>query len=164
MKFQQNESKKELIFDIKAPNGFSGTTSSNDQFIYELDNISHNITPVDNKFIENVNLGYTNLSEMFRYCSNLTTLNLSNFDTHQVTNMSGMFSYCSILTTLNLSNFDTNQVTDMNGMFSNCSNLTTLDLSNFDTHQVTYMNSMFSNCSNLTTLNLSTLILIKLLI
>ena len=42
------------------------------------------------------------MSEMFRYCSNLTNLNLSSFDTKNVTNMSGMFSHCSNLTNLML--------------------------------------------------------------
>ena len=55
-----------------------------------------------------------------------------------------MFYYMSNLTTLNLSNFDTSKVTDMNHMFSGMYNLTTLDLSNFDTSQVWSMEDMFS--------------------
>ena len=42
---------------------------------------------------------------MFCECSDLTNLNLSNFNTQNVINMSGMFSYCSSLTNLNLLNF-----------------------------------------------------------
>ena len=37
--------------------------------------------------------------------------------------MSGMFSGCSSLKELNLSNFNTNNVTKMDGMFYNCSSL-----------------------------------------
>ena len=34
---------------------------------------------------------------MFYDCKSLTNLNLSNFNTQNVTNMSGMFSYCKSL-------------------------------------------------------------------
>ena len=43
---------------------------------------------------------------MFYYCSSLILLNLSNFDTSQVTDMEDMFSHCSSLISLNLSNFN----------------------------------------------------------
>ena len=97
----------------------------------------------------------TNMSQMFARMSNLTTLDLSNFDTSKVTNMSYMFGNMYNLTTINLSSFDTSQVTDMSGMFFEISNLTTLDLSSFDTSQVTNMSSMFSGMRDLATLNLS---------
>ena len=35
--------------------------------------------------------------EMFRGCISLTNINLSNFNTQNVTNMSGMFDGCSSL-------------------------------------------------------------------
>ena len=84
------------------------------------------------------------MSYMFYGMANLTTLDLSNFDTSQVTNMEYMFSRMSNLTTLNFSNFDTSKVKNMSYMFYGMANLTTLDLSNFDTSQVTNMNYMFS--------------------
>ena len=55
-----------------------------------------------------------------------------------------MFSYCSSLTSLNLSNFNTNIVTNMEHMFSHCSSLTSLNISNFNTHNVTNMKEMFN--------------------
>ena len=51
--------------------------------------------------------------------------------------MSDMFKYCSSLTNIDLSSFNTQNVTDMNGMFSNCSSLINIDLSNFNTQNVT---------------------------
>ena len=92
---------------------------------------------------------------MFYNMPNLTSLDLSNFDTSKVTNMGDMFYGMSNLTSLNLSNFDTSKVTNMGWMFYRVSNLTSLDLSNFDTSKVTYMNQMFYGMSNLTSLNLS---------
>ena len=82
-------------------------------------------------------------------------IDLSNFDTSQVTNMRGMFSGMRNLTTLDLSNFDTSKVTDMSFMFGSMSNLTTLDLSNFNTSKATNMSEMFLGMANLTSLNLS---------
>ena len=97
----------------------------------------------------------TNMSGMFRDCSALTTLNVSNFDTKNVTSMSEMFYGCYALTTLDVSHFDTKNVTDMSGMFSYCRALRTLDVSNFDTKNVTDMSMMFNNCEALTTLDVS---------
>ena len=68
-----------------------------------------------------------NTTLMFRGCSSLTNINLSNFNTNNVTNMGCMFYGCSSLTNINLSNFNTNNVTDMSAMFLNCSSLTSLN-------------------------------------
>ena len=57
--------------------------------------------------------------------------------------MVGMFYKCVSLTTLDLSNFNTINVTSMNYMFSECSSLTILNLSNFNTDYVNSMNEMF---------------------
>ena len=55
---------------------------------------------------------------MFYKCNKLLSIDLSNFNTNNVTNMSDMFRNCSSLTSLNLSNFNTNNVTNMSFMFS----------------------------------------------
>ena len=99
--------------------------------------------------------GITDMNAMFRNCSSLTSLDLSNFDTSSVKRMVQMFMNCSSLTSLDLSNFDTSLVTTMSAMFRNCSSLTSLDFSNFDTSAVTDMAAMFCKCSSLTSLDLS---------
>ena len=95
------------------------------------------------------------MSSMFAYCSGLTSLDLTGFDTSAVTSMDSMFAYCSGLTSLDLSGFNTSAVTNMEMMFNKCSKLTSLDLSGFDTSAVTNMEMMFNFCSKLTSLNLS---------
>ena len=97
----------------------------------------------------------TDMEDMFSGMHNLTTLDLFSFNTSQVTNMRYMFLDMTNLTTLNLSSFNTSQVTNMYLMFHNMRNLTTLNLSNFDTSKVTDMTDMFSGMSSLTTLDLS---------
>ena len=96
-----------------------------------------------------------NVDYMFRDCSNITEIDLSNFNTSNIKDMEWMFYGCSSLTSLNLSNFDTSKVTYMNRMFYGCSSLTSLNLSNFNTSKVVWMYYMFYNCKSLTSLNLS---------
>ena len=97
----------------------------------------------------------TDMQLMFSGMRNLTTLDLSSFDTSKATDMKYMFRDMSNLTTLDLSNFDTSEVKNMGSMFSRMSNLTALNLSNFNTSEVTNMHYMFNGMSNLTTLDLS---------
>ena len=94
----------------------------------------------------------TNMNSMFNKCLALTSLDLSNFNTTNVTNMSNMFRGCVALTSLDLSNFNTSNVTNMSNMFNGCLALTSLDLSNFNTSNVTDMSNMFRECANLTTI------------
>jgi len=92
---------------------------------------------------------------MFNGCTSLQLLDLSNFNTENVTSMFGMFRSCTSLQTLDLSNFNTANVTSMANMFNGCTALQTLDLSNFNTANVTTMVSMFYQDTALQTLDLS---------
>ena len=49
---------------------------------------------------------------------------------------------------LNLSSFNTSNVTDMNRMFAECK-AKSIDLSSFDASNVIYMNYMFAECQSL---------------
>ena len=87
---------------------------------------------------------------MFQSCSNFESLDLSNFNTSNVTNMKFMFNECYNLKEIKgVNNFKTNNVTDMKGMFQSCKELKDLDLSNFDTSNVTNMEYMFNECYQL---------------
>ena len=97
----------------------------------------------------------TNMYSMFFGCSSLTNINLSNINTQKVTNMDRMFLNCSSLTNIDLSNFNTQNVTDMSCMFNGCTSLKIINLSNFNTQNVINMSGMFSDCSALTKINLS---------
>ena len=92
----------------------------------------------------------TNMEGMFSCCSNLTELDLKNFNTTNVENMSCMFQFCNSLTELDLKNFNTSNVIYMNAMFMDCNNLKKITLgNNFNTSNVPYMGSMFWGCSSL---------------
>ena len=96
-----------------------------------------------------------NTENMFKECTSITEINLSNFDSSKVKSMDNMFEGCSSLTSIDLSNINTHLVGRMAFMFSRCTSLTSLDLSRFDTTKVTTMDSMFSHCSSLSSLDLS---------
>ena len=68
--------------------------------------------------------------------------------------MVGMFSNCISLTSLDVSRWNTSNVTNMSQMFASCIGLTSLDLSNFDTSNVTNMGYMFRGCSKLKTIRM----------
>ena len=93
---------------------------------------------------------------MFSFCSSLTSLDVTSFDTSNVTDMTSMFINCLSLTSLDVTSFNTSNVTNMNGMFYNCSSLTSLNVSSFNTSNVTdNMSYMFYGCPKLTSLNVS---------
>ena len=101
----------------------------------------------------------TEMNAMFYHCSSLQSINLSNFNTGRVNNMESMFQGCSNanLTSLDLSSFNTESVSSdksMKCMFEGCSGLRTITLpSNTNIKRVQTMEKMFYGCTNLVTIN-----------
>ena len=98
----------------------------------------------------------TNMESMFKDCTKVNDLEISDFDTKNVTNMSNMFKGCSTVTTIPTTSFDTSKVTNMSSMFEGVTNATSLAVGNFDTKNVTNMANMFLNCSNTELIDVST--------
>ena len=97
----------------------------------------------------------TSLNSLFKDCTNLISISFTElFDTSHINNMSEMFTYCTILTSINISKFNTKEVLDMSKMFSTCLKLTSIQLSNFDTSKVTTMSEIFKLNSQILSLNL----------
>ena len=93
-------------------------------------------------------------------CTGLTSLDLSTWDTSNVTDMSDMLSYIftssAISHSLNVSNWDTSNVTDMSDMFRSNEGLTSIiGLNTWDTSNVTDMSYMFGWCYKLKSVDLS---------
>ena len=101
-------------------------------------------------------MAHTNSSGTFKEMRALTSLDLTGFDTENVTNMNAMFRDSFGLPELDVSKLNTANVTDMSGMFSSCEQLTELDVSMFNTEKVGHIWSMFDGCSKLTSLDLKT--------
>ena len=88
---------------------------------------------------------------LFNECSSLQSLNLSNWNTSNVTNMGYMFTGCKNIKNLNLSSFDVSNVKSMRFMFDLCSLLENLNINNWNFKQVTSMDLMFRSCYNVIT-------------
>ena len=94
------------------------------------------------------------MGNMFFGDEKLTSLDLSNFDTQSLTNMDKMFYGLSSLTSLNIGSFNTSKVTNMGALFYGMVNIENINVSNFDTRSVTNMNHMFSSMHKLKQLQL----------
>ena len=97
----------------------------------------------------------TSMYNMFHSCSNLLELDVSKFDTRNVIEFNGMFTECNKLTYINVSNFNTSSAQNLSGMFWGCSGLLEINVSRFNTSNVNNMSYMFVNCSSLMNINIS---------
>ena len=94
--------------------------------------------------IEGLQYLYTNevkdMTQMFYHCLNLTSLNLSNFNTAKVTSMSDMFNTCENLKTIRVGDgWKTDLVTSAygrDGVFTGCNNLVGESGTKYKTAQV----------------------------
>ena len=96
------------------------------------------------------------MNTMFANCSSLETLDLTGFNTGNVTNMEGMLKGCAKLQMLDLNNFKVSPVTNMNEMFRGCTDLKTIYCEKDWRGGVT-SSRMFSDCPSLIGINGSTL-------
>ncbi len=110
------------------------------------------VTSINLKNLDTSNV--TKMSSMFSGCYYLTALDISSFNTSKVEDMSNMFYDCEVLVNLDVSKFDTANVTTMQSMFDSCYALVNLDVSKFNTSKVINMSTMFANCESLTMINL----------
>ena len=96
----------------------------------------------------------SNIAGLFQDCYSLTLIDFSNLNTKNITLIRNMFINCTSIKFINLSNFDLSNTEAINAMFKNCLSLTSINLSNFDTSKVTIMSNLFYNCKNLEYINL----------
>ena len=130
-----------------------GLENLNTSKVKDMSNLFKNCSALTSLDLSSFNTAeVTNMREMFKGCSALTLLDLSSFNTANVEDMYRMFQDCVALTSLDLSSFNTANVTDMGSMFDNCVALTSLDISSFETYNVTEMSEMFQDCSSLKTI------------
>ena len=97
----------------------------------------------------------TTCSGMFYNIQEIVEIDLSQFDSSEVTDMSAMFDTCTFLNRINLNGFKTSSVKNMAGMFRSNERLLELDLSQFDTSKVENMYQLFYNVKILTSLDVS---------
>ena len=120
-------------------------SSYEDDYLYMNDINSAEIKKLDLSGWDTSNV--TDMQSMFWGCRSLKEINISNWDTSNVTDMGYMFVYCESLKKLDLSGWDISNVTDMFSMFGNCSSLEKLNLSGWNVSNITN-NLMFNNCKD----------------
>ena len=118
--------------------------------------LNNNINNLEDFFGDNTNIisidlsnfnssNITNINKMFLSCGKLKEIKgLNKFNTSNVKNKELMFQYCYELEFLDLYNFNTSNATNMNQMLYGCNKLEYLDLSNFNLNNATNLSNMFS--------------------
>lgn len=97
------------------------------------------------------------MTQLLWGCTNLETVDVSGWDTSNVTELGSAFDCCLKLKTVKgIEKWDTSNVTEMYTMFQSCEKLKKLDLSKWNTGKLVSVYSMFSNCKSLETLDVST--------
>ena len=98
---------------------------------------------------------------MFSGMKNITEIDISNFDTSEVTSMYLFFKECSKLKRINFKKdnniIDISLVTNMENMFYGCKSLISIDLSYLNISLVNKISSIFDECISLKILNFSNL-------
>ena len=111
-----------------------------------------NITEIDLSNFISPNNG--TIDSMFQDCTSLKKIIFGNFQTSKITSMISVFHNCLSLESLDLSSFNTSNVIHFHYMFYGCSSLKYLDLSNFECFSCRCVNNMFNGCTSITSINL----------
>ena len=106
-----------------------------------IDTYPNNLSSLDVSCFDTSKM--TTMYTMFRGLRNITTIDCAGFNTSNVTDMDSTFNRTAIKR-LDLHGWDTSKVTNMSTMFRDSSSLAYLD-QNFDTSKVKSMNYMFCN-------------------
>jgi surface protein len=105
--------------------------------------------------VSNFNTGnVTNMEAMFQGCQSIVSI-INNFDVGKVKYMKYLFYNCINLTEVHVDEWNTSNVTDMGYAFNNCQSLKSLDLSKWNVSTVFSFFAMFENCKSIKELNLS---------
>ena len=93
---------------------------------------------------------FPDLERLFQNCSNLISIDLTDFAPTNVTSVGWMFNNCSKLKEIKgINKINIERVYKLTSKFQNCNEIEYLDLSNFDTSNATDMGGMFMECYKL---------------
>ena len=106
------------------------------------------------KLIWENNVIFESISGMLNNCTDITEIDMTNFDTSSVIDMSNTFALCSSLKILKVDNLNTANVLTFENMFYNCTSLTSLNLESFTNPSAISLSKMFYGCENLEYINI----------
>ena len=159
---KENEIDKEVFF-IDKTNQIEDLNKNNAEICFknnskEYCNFIKSEKKGDKEIILKLKNKLKDCSNMFKECDNIVDIDLSYFDTSEVTNMSNMFCYCNNLKNIDLSALNTQNVENINNIFYKCENLEYVDFSFLDISNMTNMSYMFNGCKKLKKVIISTLV------
>lgn len=127
----------------------------NDIDVSELTNLTRLFRIYEFKEIHIENWDVSNVTQMkYLFPTNLTSIDLSSWDTDQVESMRCMFKGCKQLTDVKLFQNISN-VKSMYEMFCDCQSLKTLDIPTWESTNLNNVERMFVNCTSLEYINKS---------
>ena len=127
-----------------------------DNYVMAGSELRGNIIVFDlTRFLSSKTWDHLYLSNTFKDCVNMTSLDISDWDTKEVLSMGGMFSGCKNMVNLNLGTLNTSSCNSLSSMFQQCWALSSLDVNYFDTSNVTNFGGVFDECKALTSLNIT---------
>lgn len=91
--------------------------------------------------------------KMFSNCQSLAFLDVNNWDMISGCSLNGMFSYSGI-TDIDLSKWDTSNISNLSNLFFNCTKLKQIDLHTWNTKSVSTCYWLFRGCSSLEFINI----------
>lgn len=92
----------------------------------------------------------TTMESFFWCCDAIEYIDITGWNTANVTSTYDMCRSCEKLQTINMSGLDTRNIKSMECMFDRCKSLTTVDMTGCDTSNVKSFYCMFNGCENLT--------------
>jgi hypothetical protein len=141
--------------------------------------LTSDVAPLVTCYFDNVNTASNSYFEMFKTCTSLTDLRISNVPSN-ITSMENMFESsgiqtvdftgldlsnivswdrlfytCSTITSFTARSMDMSSLTSMQYMFQSCSALIDVTLKSCDFSSVTTVSNLFSACANLETIDCS---------
>lgn len=96
-----------------------------------------------------------NMGCIFFECRKLKTVDVSKWNTQNVAFMDGLFYRCDVINNIDVSNFNTSKVVACNLMFGECLSLVYLDVSNFDLSNCEEAQGMFTHCRTLNNIDVT---------
>ena len=97
----------------------------------------------------------TSIAKMFRFCEKLETINTEGIDFTFLSSAYGTFEHCKKLKTFNFNDWQSGHLIDIERMFNDCKSIEQIDVSRWDTSRLKTLAKAFTGCEKLVSLDVS---------
>ena len=127
-------------------------SSSND---LNLESMFEGCSNLKNIPIDSMTIKPSSLKNTFKDCVLLENLDLSGWNTSNLTSLEGTFSGCTSLSGIVLTGWDLSKITSLNGTFKGLTNLETVEIGTWNLAACTDLSETFAGCTSLTSFDTS---------